>query len=51
MGGARVWINRKDSAMKKMEGMWTKAASRQKELGQPVTADKNWLVVKPEEIQ
>ncbi len=50
-GGARVWINRKDSAMKKMEGMWTKAAARQKELGQPVTADKNWLVVKPEEIQ
>lgn len=50
-GGARVWVNRKDSAMKKMEDMWKKAAARQKELGQPVTADKNWIVVKPEDIQ
>ena len=50
-GGVRVWVNRKESAMEKIKGMWTKAAARQQELGQPVTADKNWLVVTPDAIQ
>ena len=27
------------------------SAARQKELGLPVSADKNWVVVKPEVIQ
>ena len=50
-GGARVWVTRKESSMKQMKDWWTESAKRQKELGLPVTADKNWLVVKPEEIQ
>ncbi len=50
-GGARVWVNRKDAAMKQIEDWWKKSAARQKELGLPVTADKNWLVVKPDDIQ
>ncbi len=49
--GARVWITRKESSMKKMENWWKKAAQQQKELGLPVTADKNWVVVTPDEIQ
>lgn len=50
-GGARIWVNRKDSSMKQMQDWWKKSAEKQKELRLPVTADKNWLVVKPEEIQ
>ncbi|MCK7622422.1 haloacid dehalogenase-like hydrolase [Streptomyces sp. RS10V-4] len=49
-GGVRVWVNRKDSAMKELDAMKRANARRQKELGQPVTADKRWLTVTPEQI-
>lgn len=49
-GGVRVWVNRKDSYMKQLDGMKRKNAARQRELGQPVTADKRWLTVTPEQI-
>ncbi|MEQ6292111.1 haloacid dehalogenase-like hydrolase [Vogesella sp. GCM10023246] len=50
-GGMRVWVNRKAKYMPAMQSWWEKSAQQQKALGQAVTADKNWLVVKPEEIQ
>jgi len=49
-GGVRIWVNRKAKYMTQITDMWTKNAARQKELGLPVTADKNWIVVKPEDI-
>lgn len=50
-GGARVWVNRKDSYMKELDGMKRKNADRQRELGRQVTADKRWLTVVPDEIR
>lgn len=50
-GGVRVWVNRKDSYMKEIDGMKAAGAKRQKELGQKVTADKQWLTVTPEQIR
>lgn len=49
-GGVRVFINRKDSYMEELQEMIEDNAHKQKKLGQKVTADKNWIVVKPEEI-
>ncbi|GGC11041.1 hypothetical protein GCM10011352_41950 [Marinobacterium zhoushanense] len=49
-GGLRIWVNRKDKYMKKMEAWWADAAAQQEALGQAVTADKSWLVVKPDQI-
>jgi hypothetical protein len=37
--------------MADMKRMWEAAAAKQKELRLPVTADKNRVIVKPEEIQ
>ena len=50
-GGLRVWVNRKDKYLKQIQAMQQKNAAAQKAQGQPVTADKNWIVVKPEQIQ
>jgi hypothetical protein len=36
--------------MKQMEAWWDDAAKQQSALGQPVTADKNWLVVTPDQL-
>ena len=51
-GGARVWVARRDKYLKQIQETWIDgSAKRQAELGQPVTADKNWIFVKPDEIQ
>jgi phosphoserine phosphatase len=50
-GGVRVWVNRKDSYMKELDGMKAAGAKRQQELHQKVTADKNWLTVTPDQIR
>jgi len=50
-GGTRIWVNRKDKYLTQIQDMQKANAARQEELGQPVTADKNWLVVKPDEIR
>ncbi|MGL4858410.1 MAG: haloacid dehalogenase-like hydrolase [Enterobacteriaceae bacterium] len=50
-GGVRVWVNKKESQMNKIKTMWQEAAKAQQALGLPVEADKNWLVVTPEQIQ
>ncbi|MDE8604751.1 hypothetical protein M3I01_017970 [Marinomonas sp. RSW2] len=49
-GGMRIWVNRKAKYMKQMEAWWDDAAKQQSALGQPVTADKNWLVVTPDQL-
>ncbi|MGX1881520.1 haloacid dehalogenase-like hydrolase [Streptomyces sp. NPDC055287] len=49
--GTKLWVNRKDAYLKQIEDMRRSNAARQRELGGPVTADKRWLVVKPDEIR
>ena len=49
-GGIHLWINRKDKYMQQLDQMRTDFAAEQKKEGMPVTADKNWVVVKPEDI-
>ncbi|MCY1487781.1 hypothetical protein D9M68_214600 [compost metagenome] len=48
--GLRVWVNRKAKYMDQLNGMMKQNAEAQAKLGQPVTADKNWVIVTPEEI-
>ncbi|MGY4534089.1 phosphoserine phosphatase [Pseudomonas sp. TE3786] len=50
-GGIHLWVNRKDKYMGQITAMQAKHAAAQAKEGLPVTADKNWVVVKPEEIQ
>jgi hypothetical protein len=50
-GGIHLWINRKDKYMTQINGMMAKHAAAQAKEGLQVTADKNWVIVKPEEIQ
>ena len=50
-GGIHLWINRKAKYMDKLNGMIAKNAAAPAKEGLPVTADKNWVVVTPEEIQ
>merc|ERR1712000_644912 len=49
-GGLRVWVNRKDDYMEELQEMIHTNAKEQKKAGLEVTADKNWIYVKPEEI-
>ncbi|MDR2300852.1 MAG: haloacid dehalogenase-like hydrolase, partial [Deltaproteobacteria bacterium] len=37
--------------MEAIEKWWKESAENQKTLGQNVTADKNWIVVLPDDIQ
>ncbi|KAF6818087.1 phosphorylcholine phosphatase [Colletotrichum plurivorum] len=50
-GGIHLWINRKESSMEQMNKMIEDNTAAQKKEGLPVTADKNWVIVKPEDIQ
>lgn len=49
-GGVHLWINRTASAWEELSGMMSDYAQEQADLGLPVTADKNWVVVSPEDI-
>ncbi|EWY38257.1 phosphorylcholine phosphatase [Skermanella stibiiresistens SB22] len=50
-GGVRVWVDRREKYLKQIQSMQAANAARQKELGLPVTADKNWVTVKSQDIQ
>lgn len=50
-GGIHLWVNRKDKYMSQINAMIKKNSAAQLQLGLPVTADKNWLIVTPEQIQ
>ena len=49
-GGVRLWIVRKPSALKEMRDWRRQSAERQKALGQPETADANWVEVTQDEL-
>jgi phosphoserine phosphatase len=49
-GGIHLWINRRDSYYAQILKEQEENAKGQRENGREVTADKNWVVVKPEEI-
>ncbi|KAK2017152.1 phosphorylcholine phosphatase [Colletotrichum eremochloae] len=49
-GGIHLWINRKESSMKQMNEMILENTAAQINEGLPVTANKNWVIVTPEEI-
>jgi hypothetical protein len=48
--GVRVWVDRKAKYLTQIEGMRKDAARAQAELGLKVTADKNWITVKPADL-
>jgi hypothetical protein len=50
-GGIHLWTNRKDKYMSELNGMLAQHAAAQAKEGLPVTADKNWLIVTPAQIQ
>ncbi|WP_416221046.1 haloacid dehalogenase-like hydrolase [Pseudomonas sp. RP23018S] len=50
-GGIHLWINRKAKYLDQLNGMIAKNAAAQAKEGLSVTADKNWVIVTPEEIQ
>jgi phosphorylcholine phosphatase len=50
-GGVRVWVDRKSKYRTQIESMMKTNAAGQAANGLPVSADKNWIVVKPEDIQ
>ena len=49
-GGLRLWINRKDAYFQQIQDMQKSNADQQKKLGEPVTAEEGWVVVKPTDI-
>ncbi|MDR1656563.1 MAG: haloacid dehalogenase-like hydrolase [Deltaproteobacteria bacterium] len=50
-GGVRVWVNRRDRYTDAVTKWAGESAAAQKKLGLPATADKNWIIVLPDEIQ
>ncbi|MBF7144876.1 MULTISPECIES: haloacid dehalogenase-like hydrolase [Pseudomonas] len=50
-GGIHLWINRKTKYMDQLNGMIQHNAKAQEAAGLPVTADKNWVVVTPDQVQ
>lgn len=50
-GGVRVWVNRRDKYLAQIQAMQKSHAEAQKAQGLPVTADRNWIVVKPDQLQ
>ncbi|KAK8131965.1 phosphorylcholine phosphatase [Apiospora kogelbergensis] len=49
-GGVHLWVNRSESKYQELQKMIAKAAAGQRKNGLEVTVDKNWVVVKTEEI-
>ncbi|KAF2124308.1 hypothetical protein P153DRAFT_302905 [Dothidotthia symphoricarpi CBS 119687] len=49
-GGIHLWINRRDAYYERLQKEMTDNAAAQRANGREVTADKNWVVVKPTDI-
>ncbi|MEU6845026.1 haloacid dehalogenase-like hydrolase [Streptomyces sp. NPDC046716] len=49
-GGVRLWVDRGNGSLAELERLKTDGARRQRELGGPVTADRGWVTVTPEQI-
>lgn len=50
-GGVHLWVNRRESYFEDLQEMISENAAAQAENGLQVTADKNWVVVTPPDIQ
>jgi phosphorylcholine phosphatase len=50
-GGVRLWVDRKAAHLATIRAAAKRHAASQAALGQPVTAERNWIVVKPEELE
>jgi len=48
--GLKLWVDRSERHMRNLQNMMASEAQKQQELGMPVTADKNWVMVKPQDI-
>ncbi len=46
-----LWVNRKAKYMEQINGMIKQHSAAQAKAGLPVTADRNWVIVTPEQIQ
>ncbi|MDM8537440.1 HAD family hydrolase [Desulfobacterales bacterium HSG17] len=49
-GGIKLWINHKEEDWNNTRKEYQKRAEQEKELGLDVTGDKNWIMVRPEDI-
>lgn len=49
--GKRLWIDRNPETLKWLSLLQQEAVKQQKALGQPTTADKNWIIVNQQEIR
>ncbi|KJZ74689.1 hypothetical protein HIM_05806 [Hirsutella minnesotensis 3608] len=49
-GGIHLWVNRSAKAFAQINDMRKTSAAAQRREGLPVTADRNWVVVTPEQI-
>ena len=49
--GMHLWVNRKAKYMEQINGMIKQHSAAQAKAGLPVTADRNWVIVTPEQIQ
>ena len=50
-GGLRLFVRRKDDYHDRIQALQAHHAAAQREHGVPVTADRNWIVVTPDEIR
>ena len=50
-GSLRIFVSRKPTYHDKMQALQAHHAAAQREHGLPVTADRNWVIVTPEEIR
>ena len=49
-GGVHVWVNRKEAYLTKIQGEIKNNTEAQQKYGREVTADKNWVFVRPADI-
>jgi phosphoglycolate phosphatase-like HAD superfamily hydrolase len=49
-GGLKLWINNKEEDWKITQKAYKKYAEQEKELNLDITGDKNWIMVRPEDI-
>lgn len=48
--GLRIWVDRKEKYTQQLRRWRRDAAAAQQKLGQPATADQNWIMVKPAQL-
>jgi hypothetical protein len=49
-GGLRLWVDRKPGYLAQIQALQREHAQAQREHGLPVTAERNWIVVRPEQL-